>query len=131
MGSGIGLVSIQKGLSVSLKDISYENLARGQKSIAKELTLKVKKRQISKFESKRISSFLQPTLDMNRIKSSDLIIEAVFEDVDLKKSLFKELEQVVSKDTIIASNTSALPIEDIITDVVHRNVFRMIIFTCS
>jgi 3-hydroxyacyl-CoA dehydrogenase / enoyl-CoA hydratase / 3-hydroxybutyryl-CoA epimerase len=123
MGSGIGLISIQKGLSVSLKDINYENLARGQKAIAKELALKVKKRQISEFEAKRISSFLHPTLNMHELKSADLIIEAVFEDVDLKKSLFKELEQIVSKDTIIASNTSALPIGKIIANVAHRERF--------
>lgn len=113
MGSGITEVSIDHGYHVWLKDQTMENASKGKGEIEKNLQQKVSKRIMSKFEKEETLSLVHPTVTYDRFDKIDLVIEAVFEDLDLKRQIVKEVEEAGSENTIFASNTSSLPITDI------------------
>lgn len=113
MGSGIADVSISNGMEVLLKDMSYAALGHGEKSIWNGLDKKVKRGAITAFQRDLTFSRLHGILDYSGFKSSDLVIEAVFEDIDLKRRILAEVETAAREDTIFASNTSSIPITEI------------------
>jgi len=114
MGAGIAQVSADNGkYDVVLKDMNIENAGKGVKMIYDDVHKKVKKRIISSFEEDLVMSRLLPTDSYGPMKGCDLVIEAVFEDLDIKQSVLKETENATSKDVIFASNTSSLPITKI------------------
>lgn len=114
MGSGIADVSVNKGkYSVLLKDWDVESAAKGEKIIWDDLNKKSQKRIITTFERDEIASRVTGVASYDGFEGIDMIIEAVFEDLDLKHKILKEVENFTSKDTIFASNTSSLPIYDI------------------
>lgn len=113
MGSGIADVSVNNDYRVLLKDQSIEQAAEGKKSIWDSLEDKRKKHIISSFERDQISSLVTPTETYDGFENVDLVIEAVFEDLDLKQSILKEVENKTSGNCIFASNTSSLPIHKI------------------
>ncbi len=113
MGSGIADVSVNNEYRVLLKDQSVEQAAKGKQSIWDNLDSKRKKRIISEFERDRIASLVTPTGTYDGFENTGMVIEAVFEDLDLKKSILKEVEEVTPDNAIFASNTSSLPIHKI------------------
>ena len=113
MGAGVALVSLQKGFNVTLKDVSHEGLGKGQKYIFDELKRKVRRRSLSSFEAKKMMSRLSSQVDYEGLEKTDVVIEAVFEDVALKHRVIKEMEAYMSEEAVFASNTSGLPIKQL------------------
>lgn len=113
MGSGITQVSIEDGMHVWLKDQSLENAVQGEAEIEKNLREKVDKRILSSFEKDEKLSRIHPTTSYSNFEQIGLVIEAVFEDLELKQNIVQEVEENSSKHTLFASNTSSLPISDI------------------
>jgi len=113
MGSGIADVSANNEYRVLLKDQSVEQAAKGKQSIWDDLDSKRKKHIISEFERDRIASLVTPTKSYEGFENAGIVIEAVFEDLDLKQSILKEVEDTTPDDAIFASNTSSLPIRKI------------------
>lgn len=106
MGSGIASALVQRGARVVLIDTNPESLARGMNTIAADSFSKRRKRQavIPLHEA------VLPCLTLESIRAAPIVIEAVFEDLHLKKSLLRKCEEVIPTDFIFATNTSALPI---------------------
>ncbi|WP_372370373.1 3-hydroxyacyl-CoA dehydrogenase NAD-binding domain-containing protein [Candidatus Uabimicrobium sp. HlEnr_7] len=119
MGAGIANISATKGIRAILKDISLEAANNGFKSVYKDISIKCKKRIYTPFEKDTIVSKVFPTEEYESLRNTDLVIEAVFEDLDLKRKVLAETEAVVREDCIFASNTSSLPITDIAAEAKH------------
>jgi len=131
MGSGIADVSINKGkYSVLLKDRDLESASKGEQGIWEDLNKKSKKRIITKFERDEIASRVTSLDSYAGFDGVNLVIEAVFEDLNLKHKIIKEVEEATSDDTIFASNTSSLPISEIAKASSHpENVIGMHYFS--
>ncbi|MDX1389685.1 MAG: 3-hydroxyacyl-CoA dehydrogenase NAD-binding domain-containing protein, partial [Acidobacteriota bacterium] len=118
MGSGIAAVSIPRVTTV-VKDISDDVLARCARSIDEGLRKRMRSGAISKFERDVQWTRLILTTDARELANADLVIEAVFEDLDLKRKILAETESLISASTVFASNTSALPISSIAGNASH------------
>jgi|SRR6056297_1138022 len=115
MGSGIAQVIAQGGYQVILRDIKEEYVEKGLKGINKNLKRSVKKERITQDEMDQTLANIDTTTEVSDLADVDLVIEAVNEDMELKKKIFKELDEVTKDDAILASNTSALSITEIAT----------------
>jgi len=114
MGHGIAQVSATAGYNVVLRDIKQEFLDKAMEKIKWSLDKLVSKEKITKKEGDSIFSRITPIVDLNEaVKNAELIIEVVPEIMDLKKSVYAELDKVAGPDVIFASNTSTLPITEI------------------
>jgi len=112
MGEGIAAVSL--GLSsVVLKDVSEEGLARAAKGLRKGLEKRVRSGALTRLQRDRQWYGLSATTRPEELAGCDVVIEAVFEDLALKRKVLAETEAVVSPEAVFASNTSALPIREI------------------
>ncbi|MCA9394163.1 MAG: enoyl-CoA hydratase/isomerase family protein [Candidatus Omnitrophica bacterium] len=112
MGGGIAQLLASRGIWVRLKDINFEALAQGLRAAVKIFSEAVKKRRITKAEAERRMGQITPTLDYSGFGHTDMVIEAVVENMDIKKSVFQELDGVVGPHTILATNTSALSVTE-------------------
>jgi len=110
MGNGIAQVSAQAGYNVTMSDIKDEFVSKGMATIEKSLDRLVKKETIQESEKATILSRIKTTVDMKDAADADLVIEAAPEVLDLKISIFKQLEDICKADAILATNTSSLPI---------------------
>jgi len=113
MGNGIAQVSAQAGYDVTMSDIKDEFVKKGMDAISKSLDRSVKKGTLQESEKAAIIGRIKTTLDVKDARNADLVIEAAPEILDLKKSIFKQLDEVCKADAILASNTSSLPIGEI------------------
>ncbi|MEL7694318.1 MULTISPECIES: fatty acid oxidation complex subunit alpha FadJ [Pantoea] len=114
MGGGIASVSaINAGLPVRIKDISLEGINHALKTSWELLSKKVKRRQITPAQRQQQMARITGGIDYQGFARRDVVIEAVFEDLALKQQMVREIESHCQPQTIFASNTSSLPIEDI------------------
>ena len=113
MGNGIAQVSAQAGYDVTMSDIKDEFIKKGMDAISKSLDRSVKKGTMQESEKAAIIARIKTTTDNKDAKDADLVIEAAPEILDLKKGIFKQLDEICKPDAILASNTSSLPIGEI------------------
>jgi len=113
MGSGIAQVAATAGCTVKLFDLNQEALAKSKIALETTLTKLVEKEKIDSIEKSRILNNISYIYTIKDLSDSDLVIEAIVENLEVKRKLFSELENYVSPETILASNTSSLSIASI------------------
>jgi len=119
MGTGIAQVAATAGHKVVLYDTNPEALKKAQAFILKMLNRSAEKGRISDADAKAIFGRLYLAEDLTAAKDSDLVIEAIIENLEIKQSVFKKLENIVNKKCILASNTSSLSIASIAAACTH------------
>ena len=112
MGSGIAQVCAQAGIQVLLYDVSKDALADAIKTIGWSVGKFIEKGKLAEDRESIIARIL-PITDINDGKEVDLAIEAIFEKLELKQEVFRKLDKICPPDTLIASNTSAIPITEL------------------
>ncbi len=110
MGSGIALVSARAGMNVVLLDSTEEQAAKGKQYTEKFLEKRVARKKMSSDDATAMLDRIKVTTDYNDLESCELIIEAVFEDREIKAGVTQATEAVIAESAIFASNTSTLPI---------------------
>lgn len=114
MGHGIAQISAMAGYNVNLRDIEQSFLDKAMEKIKWSINKLVEKQKITSSEAENILNRIHPVVDLEQsLKSSNLVIEAVPEDLNLKKRVYEDLEKFATDDMIFASNTSTLPISEI------------------
>jgi 3-hydroxyacyl-CoA dehydrogenase/enoyl-CoA hydratase/3-hydroxybutyryl-CoA epimerase len=110
MGSGIGHVAARAGIDVVLLDMNEETAGRGLDHIRRQQQSAVERGRSGEAEARAIVARVQPTADYARLAGAELVIEAVFENREVKAEVTRRAEAVLGSETIFASNTSTLPI---------------------
>lgn len=113
MGAGIAQVCAQSGYSVMLYDIEQAAVEKGKQTIKKTLQRSVEKGRIDEAEYTVVLSRFQGTTNLHEAKTVDIVIEAAVEKMEVKKDIFRELDHIVQDHTILATNTSSLPITEL------------------
>lgn len=113
MGNGIAQLAAQIGYDVVMRDIEDAFVERGMKNIDRFLSKSVEKGKLESKEKDAILGRITGTTDMSRLKDVDFVIEAVIEDLELKKSVFKELDELCRPEVVLASNTSSMSLTEI------------------
>ena len=119
MGTGIAIAALEAGLQVSLLEQSGEALERGSSRIAEHFASRVKAGKVDAAKAERLLGRLTATLDWPSLQAADVVIEAVFEDLAVKQSVFRLIDQHARVGAVLATNTSYLDI-DAIAAVVSR-----------
>lgn len=113
MGGGIAMNFLNAGIPVKVLEMKQEALDRGLAILRKNYEAQVKKGKLKQDKFEQRMALLSTTLDYADLKDADLVIEAVFEDMGVKESVFKQLDAVVKPGAILASNTSTLDLNQI------------------
>ena len=113
MGSGIAQVCAQAGFDVKLNDMKQEFFERGLGVITKNLSRDVEKGRKTEEEKQAILSRITMSLELQDAADVDIVIEAAVENMEIKQSIFKQLDEIAPKHAILATNTSSLPITEI------------------
>ena len=113
MGSGIAQVFAMAGYNIYLHDLKQEYVDKGLAVIRKNLTRRIEKGKLNQVELERIMTRISSSITLQHASQVDLVIEAAVENMEVKKKLFIELDQLAADHTILATNTSALPITEI------------------
>lgn len=123
MGGGIAQVCANAGYEVWMYDIKTEYAEGGKNKIAAGLDRQLAKGKITVEQKEELLARLHPTTDINCAKNADIIFEAVLEILDVKKALYKSLEEVCPETAIIGTNTSYIPISKLAEDMQHPERF--------
>ncbi len=113
MGSGIAQVSAQAGWDVVLRDVTDAALARGIDSVKASYARFVAKGALEEADADAALARITTTTDLDAVADADVVVEAVFEKLDVKHEIFRALDKLVRDDAVLASNTSAIPITKI------------------
>jgi enoyl-CoA hydratase/3-hydroxyacyl-CoA dehydrogenase len=113
MGSGIAQKMASEGFDVLLVDLDEERVRRGLRGIEQTLTDGVERKLFTADQVKAILSRIRGTTTFEDLKDADLVVEAVFEDIDVKRDVFARLERACRPDAILATNTSSFAVSDI------------------
>ena len=113
MGSGIAMCFVNAGIPVIVIESEQGMLDRGMEMIRKNYTSTVSKGRMTEEEAEARLTLIEPTLEFERVSEADIVIEAVFEDMDLKKKIFTRLDALCRAEAILATNTSSLDVNAI------------------
>ncbi|MFG2136045.1 3-hydroxyacyl-CoA dehydrogenase family protein [Streptomyces sp. NPDC048650] len=113
MGSGIAQVSAQAGWDVVLRDVTEGALARGKGGIEASYEKFVAKGKLEAAAAEQALARIATTTDLEAVADADIVVEAVFEKVEVKREIFQTLDKITKDDAVLASNTSAIPITKI------------------
>jgi len=113
MGGGIAMNFLNVGVPVTLIDTTQEALDRGIRVIRKNYEISASKGRLTAADVEKRMALITPAIDLGALSDADLVIEAVFERMEIKKDIFARLDRIVKRDAILASNTSYLSIDEI------------------
>jgi 3-hydroxybutyryl-CoA dehydrogenase len=113
MGSGIAQVAAQAGWQVTMRDVGDDALARGVAGIRRSLDRFVAKGTVTEADAADAAARITTTTELDAAADADLVVEAVFEELDVKQGVFRELDRICRDGAVLATNTSAIPITQI------------------
>jgi len=113
MGGGIAMCFANAGIPVVVTEETSDALERGMQTVRKNYAASVTKGSLSAAEAEARLALIEPTVDFERVREADVVIEAVFESMDLKKEIFRELDALCHEGTLLATNTSSLDVDEI------------------
>jgi 3-hydroxyacyl-CoA dehydrogenase len=119
MGGGIAMSFANAGIPVVIADVSQEALDKGMQKIRSNYEATVKRGRLKPEEMEKRYALIQPSVDLNALRPADIVIEAVFEKMEVKQDMFKKLDAVMKPGAILATNTSTLDVNKI-ADVTKR-----------
>jgi 3-hydroxyacyl-CoA dehydrogenase/enoyl-CoA hydratase/3-hydroxybutyryl-CoA epimerase len=119
MGAAIAEVGAASGMTVRVRDVKPEAVARGLANVRRMVDEGIARRRFEPRQGRDILQRVSGTTDSSGFSRAEVVIEAVFEDLALKRQVIEELEAVLPPDAVIASNTSAIPIKDIALGAKH------------
>lgn len=119
MGAGIGQLCAQKGYDVDIVDISDEILDKARAKVQKGMERRIEKGKITREDMESVLSRMHWSTDIEKAADSDFVIEAVLENMDLKKEIFGKFSLICSPETTLATNTTALSISEIASAATH------------
>jgi len=123
MGSGISQVAAQAGYNVIMNDVKNELVEKGLNAITKNLDSQIKKEKITTTDKSSILSRIYKSVSIDDAKKVDFVIEAAFENFEVKKTIFEKMDAICSPDVIFASNTSSIPISSLAATIKRSDKF--------
>ncbi len=113
MGAGIALLLAQKDVWTRLKDINPQMVSAGLQTIHKQLDSSVARKRMTPLQRTRTLDRIRPITDYSGLKRTNLVIEAIIEDLDIKRQVFRDLAEATGPETVLATNTSSLTVSEI------------------